>query len=245
LSVLVLVFAGCSKTPSNPGPTYGAISGTISLPAGPNQSGKMWEVIVDTDLTHSNGITRMVYGICNSSMTVPFSVTAAAGSYYVYGMVKVTSGAQDTPCGGDFVGVNGALWPLFPGTAGVDVVNGETTSGVDITLIVASDNVTGTLTLPLNAEGKNYLVFIDDDGNGGNGGIEYLRIRNISGSSGTTYAYSALLMFPGTFYITAQVDVNNSGLPGSPNGGDYAGQRGPETLSHGSSGKDINLITIP
>jgi hypothetical protein len=227
---------------------YGIITGNLVLPGA--QSGYTYEVLVDTDLNFSNGIVNMAVGLCGGSANVPYSVTVPAGStYFVYAVVKTVSPPQFPPQAGDYVGVCGILWPATFGAPYVTVVDGLTTASQDITMVLAADNVHGTLDFSsLSAQdGKQYLIMLDDDGNGGNGGVSYLNIKTIPGGTGTSLVYGALCLFPGSYHITAQIDVNSSGLPGAPNGGDYVQASGPftmdPTISNGPY--DMSLIAIP
>jgi hypothetical protein len=245
---VVFAFSACSTTtPADPEATYGTISGNIVLPTDEAQNGMTWEVLVDTDLNHANGVTNIGLGTCGTNESVPYSITVAAGSYYVYAVVKTQSQLTYPPIAGDYVGVRGTDWPAYPASSNVTVVNGQTSSGTDINMVMASNNVYGTLTMPLNADGLDYLIMMDNDGDGSNGGVDYLDFQIVAGMSGTTYDYGALALFPGTWYIVAQVDVNTSGLPGNPAGGDYAGLTGPHVMDPTTINGpfDITLSTMP
>jgi len=205
-------------------PDYGTLSGSIELPAGQGQPGSVWQVIVDTDKNFANDIECTINGVCGASVSIPYSVTLPAGTYYVYAIVKVQSSLTQPPVQGDYLGIYGNTYPDTPASANVAITVNNTASNIDIDMTLASDNVSGTLTMPASADGKNIIIFLDDDGDTGNGGISYYQITQISGmGGGTTYSYTALCVFTGSYYITALVDNDGSGLPGAPTAGDYGG----------------------
>ena len=79
--------------------------------------------------------------------------------------------------------------------------------------------VTGTLTLPADASGKEYFIIIDSDTDGDNG---YVNATIGTCGSGTTVDYSISNVPAGTYYVYAGVRIV-SDHDSSPQNGDYIG----------------------
>ncbi len=90
--------------------------------------------------------------------------------------------------------------------------------------------VEGRLTLPTEANGKEYWVLIDNDINGDNG---YLRAVSGNCGSGTSVNYSFSDVPAGTYYVYAGVRIVSSS-DSAPENGDYVGIYGG-TLSNAPS----------
>lgn len=228
-------------------PAPGSVVGNLLLPS--SQSGFTYQVLVDNDINYANGVVNMTVGTCPAATTIPYSMTVSAGTYYVYAVIKSASAPTMPPIAGDYLGVNGATYPAYPASANVVVNWGMTTGGTDINMILAANNVYGTMTMPANSNGMNILIALDDDGNVSNGGIVTLEIKQISGMTGTTYNYSTLCFVPGSFYIFAMVDNDASGLPGAPTTGDYLSftPTGPVTIDPAmmNGPHNLTLTTMP
>ena len=223
-------------------PDYAAISGTISLPNGVNRQGKTYQVLIDTDMDFTNGITAMVYGVYGSSESMPYSVTVPAGSYYAYSLVKVFSANNQPPVDGDYLGIHGAAYPSLPSSPTLNCSAGQVYAGTNIAMTEAVNNVSGTITMPGDVSGVEMILFIDNDQDPGNGGVMYYKIENVTTSS-STYAYAAVCVFPGDYYINVMVDNSGGGLPAAPASGDYVGVNGPFTMtSDNASGPASNEI---
>ncbi len=115
---------------------------------------------------------------------------------------------------------------------------------------VTGNTITGTITLPDLADGKNISIIIDTDTEGGNGSVAVG-----SGTlSGTTYTYSIDGVADGNYYIYAVVNVVSE--TGAPQTGDFFGAYGitsisdwppsaPNSVVSGSTGStnfDFNLF---
>ncbi|MCE5300008.1 MAG: hypothetical protein LLG37_03920 [Spirochaetia bacterium] len=228
--------ATATNTPEHP-----TISGNLVLPS-PHQ-GVVWEVIVDTDMNFNNGIINMAMGTCGSSSNVPYSVTAPAGTYYMYALVKTVGVLTSPPIAGDYLGWYGATYPDNPSEASAVFTADSELSGQDMTMVLAQNNVAGTLTLPANAEGKQMLLAIHPTTDPSEG-VFYLALENISGSTGTTLPYQALCYMPGTFYITVQISSNGNTLPRAPIAGDYVGQLSPPAVMEPENDNQPLNITL-
>lgn len=104
----------------------------------------------------------------------------------------------------------------------------------------SSPNISGNLSIPVSANGKQFVVIADDDNNTANGYIsEMVGIC----PDATSFNYS-MQVPDGTYYVYAYVDVNNSGLTG-PGGLDYFGIYDGNPISTPKSGVDITLTQLP
>jgi len=201
--------------------TYGTISGNLILPAA--QNGKRWSVLVDNDLNPMNGAYENE-GICGSSTTVPYSVTAPAGTYYVYVWVDANGTGDEGADAGDYFGSYGATYPNFPSSPNVTVTNGSSTTGKDITLKVGNANVTCVVNFPADAGGADGACLADNDLDGGNGFLskDYQQVIN-----GTSYTFHLCVPLPGNYYFLAFIDkVDPPDINSGPQTGDYYGAYG-------------------
>jgi hypothetical protein len=201
-----------------PGGSTGTVSGTINVPAG--QAGKDMKVVIDMDFSPDNPNTLAQITLTvtdNSAHTYDYTFTGIpTGTYYVY-TACMNHNSPLLP--GDALGVYGSTYPSFPASRNVTVNNGAITTA-NITMVVATANVTGRMYLPGNAAGKTYYVVIDSDTNGGNNG-QVGMAYGIVPTSNPYVDYSMVLPLPGNWYIYGGVDMDGSG--GAPNCGDYFG----------------------
>lgn len=201
--------------------TFGTVSGNLILPA--VQNGKNWSVIIDNDLNPLNGAYQNL-GTCGSSTTVPYSVTAPAGTYYVYAKVDANATGDGGPDAGDYFGSYGATYPNFPSSPNVTVTNGSLTTGKDINLQIGNANVTCVVNFPADAGGADGVCFADTDLDGGNGFLskDYQQIIN-----GTSYTFHLCVPLPGNYYLVAFIDkVDPPDIYSGPQTGDYLGAYG-------------------
>jgi hypothetical protein len=241
---------GCkSSGPSNPGsgtptpqssptitptvtrtstPAGGSVAGNLVLPSA--QTGITWQVLVDTNTNFADGIVNMALGTCGISSNVPYSVTAPAGTYYVYAVVKTASELTQPPVQGDYIGSLGATWPAWSASANLAVIEGSMAFNADINMVLAANNVTGNITFPAAADLSNILLALDSDNDGSNGGISFMSINQIPNGTGTTYGYGLLVLSAGNWYIYGMVDNDASGLPGAPTAHDFVGIVGPVSM---------------
>ena len=82
-------------------------------------------------------------------------------------------------------------------------------------------NVTGEITLPASAQGKQLYVLIDDDSDG----EEYVSLAGCTCSLGTVYEYSFTNCPIGAYYVYAIVYTDEI-HQGGPEPGDYFGYYG-------------------
>jgi len=186
--------------------------------------------------------------VIGASTSVPYSITAPAGTYFV---LAGSSPSQGAPTFGDCVGSYNASYPAFPASANVTVIAGQTTSNVNISANTVTNSIAGTVTLPasITVSNTNYLiavsktipVFTDGQSFNDNNTIGET-ISTVSG--GNTISYSLANLLPGSFYIEAYVDTDGSGTVSA---GDYAGYAGPFTIdpANNYSGKNFTLSTQP
>ena len=207
------------------------ISGTITLPA--ISTGKQWVVIIDTDLNGGNGYTAMTTGITTGTNTIPYTINAAAGTYYVYGFVdELGAGLSGGPQPGDYFAIYGGTYPASmpsspnvsyscPGGGVFDMtaVVMSAPSTPTITPTINGCSISGTVTLPFVSTGKNWYVIVDNDTNGGNGWV-----NATSGTTNGTNQFTYNVAVPnGTYYVYTVVDELNTGMPSGPQPGDYVG----------------------
>jgi len=221
LFLIFIALNGCSKnetatepvaTPTNT-PAPGTISGVLSgLPA----NIAPYTVFVDNDLNKANGTITEVSGTYSSGNgTQPYSVTVTGGTYYVYAFLDLNYNGIPEPL--EYFGVYGATYPAYPGAPNVSVNGGIITA--DITMVSATANCYGTITLPADGAGNTYTIIADLDGDG-NTTDDFITMVS-STVSGTSLPYLILIPFPCSFYIYCVVDMDGSG--GSPNTGDFVG----------------------
>ena len=228
-------------------PDFGTVSGNLVLPAA--QNGIICQVVIDTDMNFGNGITNIFNGVCGSSVNVPYSVTAPAGTYYVYAIVKTVGCPQCPPEQGDYLGWDGATYPASPLAANVVVTANTPAINQDITMVQAVNNVFGTINTSADCDGKNMIIFADTDTDPSSG-VFYMKVAPVTGSQPGppwSFTYGMLCYFPGNFYITTEISVDGHALPGAPETGDFVGQTGPvavdPALSNGPF--DINTMIMP
>ncbi len=101
-----------------------------------------------------------------------------------------------------------------------------TNTAMPTSTVVASPNLSGTINVPAQANGKQFAVVVDDDANTANGYVNQF----VGTVDSTSMAY-AFDVGGASYYVYAYVDMNGSGLTG-PGGTDYFGANGP-------------LVTIP
>ncbi len=265
--IFILIF-GCNKTktPSTPGdvqptatitytftatssatatatatPVTGTVTGSIILPS--DKSGWEYTVFIDSDLNTANGIINRIIGVCNSSLAIPYSMTATSGTFYVYG--AVLSDPSKGPRLNDLAGVYGTTFPVFPVSPNVNVITGSVTSGVDINMAAITNNVSGTITLPAPVTAKAYVVILDTDMNPSNG--YYSADTGLVSGSSRNYALAAVL--PLDYYIYALVDRDSSGLETGATSGDYYGYYSMSAVhiepAVGLSGANFILGIVP
>ena len=96
--------------------------------------------------------------------------------------------------------------------------------------------LSGTITLPSDAEGKEYVIAIDKDLNGDNG-FSYSKAGNCG--AGITMSYNIADVEPGTYYVYAVVFVMGNSAAG-PQAGDYVGMYGG-SLSNPPSAPNVTI----
>lgn len=122
----------------------------------------------------------------------------------------------------------------------------------DVTNSSTGATVTGTITLPATASGKDLYVLIDDDFDGGNG--EVRMVQYVCGDL-NQYSYEFTDIPAGTYFIYAAVFVVGDGS-GEPVTGDYMGIYGGTLAnppmsanatvpSSGTANFDITLEVMP
>ena len=204
---------------STPNPS-GNLSGTLTLPAA--AVGKSFGVTVVSDLSSiGSGTTYDYKGICGAGTSISYGPMAVpTGTYYIVAYVdKDDSGGA--PNAGDNVGVHGTTYPTWPGAANV-IIADSTPVTKNVTLVAATNNLSGTLTLPAAAFGKVYAVILDTDTDGGNG---YLSATMGACGLSTSVTYNMLCPIPGYYHLYAVVDNTGfmNGGGGGPTTGDYFG----------------------
>lgn len=213
---------------------YAWLSGNIVLPSGVDRSGNLFQVIIDDNTDFTDGITAMYTGICASGQSSPYSLTVPAGTYYSYALVKVFGSLEQPPVEGDYIGIYGTVFPAMPSGANVSCVNGASYNSINIAMREATNNISGTISMPGDVAGISMLLALDNDNDPSNGGISYITIFPVTTAS-MLYSYTALSVFPGQYYIFAMVDRSGGGLPDAPAAGDYVGVGGPFTISSDNS----------
>ncbi|MFP4466570.1 MAG: hypothetical protein ACLFP1_05930 [Candidatus Goldiibacteriota bacterium] len=207
-------------------PDYGTVSGNLLLPD--DQWNKPYSIIVDTDLNPLNGNVNEQEGTCGLGTSVPYSVTAPAGAYYVYAVVFNSTSLTGNITAGDYLGVYGAQWPDFPVSTNV-IVENNTVFSADIDMETAYNNVSGTIVIPDPAPGADYAVLVDDDTDGGNGSVG--AVVSAVPDSSLEIPYELVCPFPGSFYLYALVDATGDGLFNGPGDGDYMGFYGSPSMT--------------
>jgi hypothetical protein len=104
--ILPILIVACGEGDNSVFPETGTVRRTMTYPA--PALGKEWVVIVDHDFNGGNGWVGSASGHCASGRTLEYSVIdLPAGTYYVYALVRVTSGPTDSPEAGDYLGIHG------------------------------------------------------------------------------------------------------------------------------------------
>ena len=217
---------GCknNQTPSSADPTFTPTPSSYSIAVMcpdipcPGYTGKHINIYVDDDLNPYNGYKSMHDTSLTCGTYEYWHEYVQEGWYYVYGKVDNDSNTLVVNAG-DLVGIHGGFWPNYPSDKTVD-----NTYGMDLNLRLstATNNTSGTLTLPAAADGKDWYVILDTDDNIMNGGFIGMDQGTISGT-GLTVNYNLCAWLPGTYYVYAFVDMDNSGFAGGYNSGDYYG----------------------
>ncbi len=237
LTASLLSFTGCGSSPSAPAdptpvPTV-SVTGNLNLPGA--QNGKAFKVSYYSSLSDLSNPVNSLSGTCGASATVPYSLTVSAGSYYITAVVDVDSNTFFfSPNAGDYLGVYGTTWPVWPGSKNAAVSSGS--SSFDVNLVTASNNLSGTITIPADQAGKQYWVLVDQDTNGGNSNYAALQMGNLP--SGTAIPFAVVVMVPGTYYLYGGVNMDSSGPPVT---GDYIGFYGVSSPPYYNSPASPNL----
>ncbi len=233
LLIAALCAFSCSRRPSaaisgsdytpTPTPTlmpgYGAISGSLSLPAA--AEGKNYYIYVFSQFDGFSSAEGSASGVCGADSAVPFYLGVPAGSYYIAAFVDIDgSGASPSP--GDLVGVYGALWPAWPADAGATVTGGGNINP-SITLVAGAANTTGVITLYTDAPGSMLHVYMDLDTDITNGNNAATAACTLS-LGPPSYEYNMLVLVPGNYYVYGWVDMDGSSGP--LNSGDQLGYFG-------------------
>ncbi|PKL91323.1 MAG: hypothetical protein CVV21_08915 [Candidatus Goldiibacteriota bacterium HGW-Goldbacteria-1] len=188
-----------------------------------------------------------------------FSVTlygVESGTYILGGFADADDSDNIDPSYGDYVGVyNTTNLQNIPSAPNL-TVNGNMT--VNLTMVNVADNVEGTVTTPGQVTSDAYIIYVST-GPMSDGYDPFTGVQGTTPASGNSFNYSFFMFYPGTYYVTAVVDVDGNGLDDGPTPGDYAGICGvtppitdwdnpfpasPNTYLPGSN-KDITCDTFP
>jgi len=226
-----------------PTPTPGGQTGTITvnftIPSG--QTGKRITVWVDMDLdpNDNNQVAFDSALVAGSSQQFVLN-NIPVGSYYIYGATQIS---DNPPAAGDAVGIYGTTFPAFPSSPNANVTNGGNLTA-NITMVVATNNVSGRVYMPYSCPGKQWAIVIDTDIDGGNNLLTGT-FGTISGSN-TYFDYSMFLPLPGNYYIYTFVDYTGNGLDAGPNCGDFMGFYNfpnPVYMTPNNNYTNIDIIT--
>jgi hypothetical protein len=225
----------------------GTISGTIIFQTSETGKQLFVGVLHNIDDIIGNPVEQ-ISSIIGASTSVPYSITAPAGTYFV---LAGSSSSQGAPAFGDCVGSYNASYPAFPASANVTVIAGQTTYNVNISANTVTNSIGGTATLPaaITVPNTNYFIAVTrtipvfTDGQSFKDNSTAGEIQSMV-SSGNTINYSLANLLPGSFYIEAFVDNDGSGTVST---GDYVGYAGPFTIDPASNytGKNVTLSTQP
>lgn len=168
--ILLFLYQGCdSSTEPDPDPTpNNTVKGTLTLPATANT--KEWVVLIDTDRDGEEYVAY-VLGNCGSGTTVNYSFSnIAAGTYYIYAMVRILSASGTPPENGDYVGIYGGTESNPPSNPNA-VIPLEGTVDFDITLSVMGGSTGGSMSFnctqgSFSASGEFDPNFNNDQGAG-------------------------------------------------------------------------------
>ncbi len=190
--------------------TTGIIHGVLNLPG--NSEGKKYYIFLFSSFNGFFNSEIQISGICGTGNNIPYSISIPEGSYYLVAYVDVdNNGTLFSPNAGDYVGVYGTLWPLWPDNANINISNGEELI-CNVNLVTGFDNVTGSINLYEPAPNKICQIFIDKDTEQLNTNYVVKKEIFIIDNS-ISINYSMLVLIPGNYYIYAGIDIDNSGLP--------------------------------
>lgn len=223
---------------------WGTVSGTVTIPDG--HTDKYLMLMIDVDLNPNNGNTVGEYSMSIGDEKSPAYMVenVPAGTYYIYTVVLTQGGP---PLSGDALGVYGATYPAFPGSANAVVLAGETLTA-NITAVTAAANFSGRVHMPASVPaGRKWAVIV-----GYNASVENPDAFVVaSGDINTTnnyFDYSLLLPLPGQYFVYSIID---SAMPDDlfTNGiscGDYFGFYNipmPVYFTPGANNTNINITT--
>jgi uncharacterized protein (DUF2141 family) len=185
-----------------PGGPKGNINVNLSIPTG--QTGKNIFAMVDMDLNPNTGneIAMATAVVTGTSQQFNFT-NIPVGSYYIY---AATTYGNSPPVEGDAVGIYGTTFPNFPSSPNVIVTNGGTLPA-NITMVIATNNVSGRVYMPYSCIGSQWSVLIFTD-------FENDPLVSTSGTinnSNNYFDYSMFLPLPGNYYIVAWIDCDGDG----------------------------------
>lgn len=136
--LLAGIFWGCGGggSGSSPTPVNANVVGQLSLPEAHNLPQFEVYLDVDQDPLNDNGYVTKVVGICQCQMLIDYMfVDAPAGTYYLYGIVRINSLDGTAPVAGDFVGYyTGTSNPPVP-TPIVVTTSGKVDAFIDMQLV--------------------------------------------------------------------------------------------------------------
>lgn len=204
---------------------YGCKKNTPSGPSSPQNTNT-----ITTTSTNSNATPTVTATNTISSATPTITATGTSSS----ATPTVTA-----------TGTNSNDTPTVTATVTITMTDTMLPTASETSTAVASPNLTGSLTLPAAASGKQYAVVVDDDANTANGFLT--QIIGTCGAS-TVISYAFHVTDNASYYVYAYVDVNSSGMTG-PGGMDYFGTYGsnPVNVPTGGAadGVDITLTQLP
>lgn len=212
------------------------VSGTLTLPQA--IANKDYIVLVDDNADPDDGFADAEMGVTGDDATVPYTIrnVPPGNDYFLYAIVDVDGDGEVSL--GDFMGFyrgsDGAP-PDDVTLSGLDLA-GPTradSSDADIALAPVDSSLDVTVTLPPEANGKAYTLFIDDDASSLNGAI---RVKKGT-VDGETLSLSEAEVPAGTedspkkYYVYIDVDTDESD---SVTPGDYRGYAGGKDTTTGS-----------
>ncbi len=227
-----------TSTPT-PGGQTGSITINLTIPSG--QNGKGVIALVDMDLNPSNGNEIALATAVVSGLNQQFNLTnIPVGSYYIY---AATSNIDEPPVAGDAVGIYGTTFPTFPSSPNANVTNGGNLNA-NITMVVATNNVSGRVYMPYSCSvGNGWIIFIDTDLNPNN---FLVATKGTINNSNTYFDYSMFLPLPGNYYIYTLIDFTGDGIDNEPDCGDFMGLYNfpnPVYMTPANNYNNINITT--
>jgi len=127
--ILVFLYQGCDS--STDPTTNNTVKGTLTLPVAAD--GKEWFVLIDTD-RNGEQYVALVEGTCGTGTTVNYSFSnIAAGTYYIYAVVRITSAHGTPPDDADYMGIYGGTLNSPPANPNAEITS-EGTMVFNITL---------------------------------------------------------------------------------------------------------------